>query len=103
MVTTQRAELRNELHAILPQFDAHARELRKSNAQMVAVRNNDVAELLEVGAKRGQLGDEGGSRQLPVRRHASKVRGSRRRRHAAGVGGDRGKEYTERAATSMNQ
>jgi hypothetical protein len=95
--------LRNKLHPIIPELDAHTRELRKANAQVIAVRNYDIAELLEVGAKRGQLGDQGGSRQLPLRRHASKLRGAYRRRHAAGVGGDRGKEYTERAVAFSYQ
>lgn len=70
----KRPELRDELQTILAQFDTHARELREPHAQMVAVRDDDVAKLLEVGAERSQLGDEIRSRQLCVRRHSSEVR-----------------------------
>jgi hypothetical protein len=65
-------ELRDELQPVGPQLHPHAGELRKPHAEMVAVRNDDVAELLEIIAKRGQLGNEIRSRQLRVRRHTSK-------------------------------
>ena len=99
-MTTQGAELWDELQPLRAQLHTHARELRESDAQVIAMWNDDVAELLEVGAKRGQLGDELRSRQLRVRRHASKVRSAPRRRHGAGVVPENGEEYIERAVTS---
>src|SRR5688572_6300796 len=74
MMAAKGPELRDELQAIGPELHPHARELREPHAEMIAVRNDDVAELLEIGAERRQLGDEVRSRQLRVRRHASEVR-----------------------------
>ena len=71
-MTAKRAKLRNELQSLIAQLHPHARELREANAEMVAVRDHDVAELLELVAERRQLGNEVGGRQLRVRRHASK-------------------------------
>jgi hypothetical protein len=71
-MAAQWPELRDELEPIGAQLHSHARELRKPYAEVVAVRNDDVAEILEIVAKRGQLGDEIRSRQLRGRRHASK-------------------------------
>lgn len=74
MMASKGPELRDELQAIGPELHPHARELREPYAEMIAVRNDDVAELLEIGAERRQLGDEIRSRQLRVRRHSSEVR-----------------------------
>ena len=96
----QRAELGNELQPLVAQLHTHARELRQPDAEVVAMRNHDVAELLEIGAERRQLGEEIRSRQLRVRRHRSKVSRACKRRHGAGVRGNHRKEYTERAVAS---
>jgi hypothetical protein len=75
--------LRNELERAIAQSHAHARKLGQSNAEMIAVRHHNVAKRFEIGAKGGQLGKKGRGRQLAIRRHVSKLRVSRRRRHAA--------------------
>lgn len=49
----QRTELGNELQPLVAQLHPHARELRQPDAEVVAMRNHDVAELLEIGAERG--------------------------------------------------
>ncbi len=74
MMPAEGPELRDELQAIGPELHPHARELREPHAEMIPVRDDDVAELLEMGAERRQLGDEIRSRQLRVRRHSSEVR-----------------------------
>lgn len=100
MLAAERPELREDVEPAITKSNAHAGELRETNTEVIPVRNDDVSQLLEIGAKRVQLGRQRGSGDLSVRRHASKVRRASRRRHAAGVDGDLRKEYTERAAAS---
>jgi Raf kinase inhibitor-like YbhB/YbcL family protein len=71
VLATQRAKLRDELERTIAHSHAHASELREANAEVVAMWHHDVAELLEVGAKCGQLREQGGSGKLVVTRHDS--------------------------------
>lgn len=82
MLPSQRTELGNELEIAVSQPDADAGELRQPNAQVVAVWDDDVAELLEVGAERRQLGHQQRVGELTVRRHGSKLLATPPPRHA---------------------
>lgn len=73
MLATQRAKLGDELKCAVAQSHSHARELRKPDAEVVAMGYDDIPELLEIGAKRGQLGQQRGGRKVVVRRHTPKV------------------------------
>ena len=103
MLAAERPELRKDVEPAVMKSNSDAGELRETNAEVIPVRDDDVAQLLEIGAKRVQLGRQRGSGELSVRRHASKVRRASRRRHAAGVDGGWRKEYTERAAASRTR
>jgi hypothetical protein len=43
MVPPQWTELRDEFQSVGPELDPHARELRETHAQVIAVRNDHVA------------------------------------------------------------
>ena len=58
MLAAKWAELWDELQCSFAEAHSNARELWEPDAQMVAVRHDDVAQSLEVVAEGGQLGNE---------------------------------------------
>ena len=76
MVTRQRAELRHELELSLAISHHDAHELRQPDANVLSVRHHHVAERLEVGAKRSQLGHEADGGELAIGIHGSSGNGT---------------------------
>jgi hypothetical protein len=103
VLSPQRTKLWDKLQPAIAQPHANTRELGKPNADMIAVRHDGVAEVFEIGAKRGQLGNERRGLELPFGRHVSKLRALCPQRHAAGAAHSGCEEYMERAVALAYQ